>query len=64
MQELQGKYTSAIIYANDISEGVKEQTLNICNHPIFENCKVRIMPDCHEGKGLRDRVYGRITQKR
>ena len=51
MQELQGKYTSAIIYANDISEGVKEQTLNICNHPIFENCKVRIMPDCHEGKG-------------
>lgn len=51
MQEIQGKYTSAKIYANEIFEGVVEQTLDICNHPIFEGCKVRIMPDCHEGKG-------------
>ena len=51
MKEIEGKYTSAIIFANDISKGVIEQTLNICNHPIFEGSKVRIMPDCHEGKG-------------
>ena len=51
MKIIEGKYTSAKIYANDIFDGVIEQTLNICNHPIFKDCKVRIMPDCHEGKG-------------
>lgn len=51
MKEIQGKYTSAKIFANDISDGVIFQTLNICNHPIFEDCTIRIMPDCHEGKG-------------
>ncbi|MCD7879538.1 MAG: RtcB family protein [Candidatus Gastranaerophilales bacterium] len=51
MLALEGKYTSAIIYANEIFEGVKKQTLNICNHPIFKGCRVRIMPDCHEGMG-------------
>lgn len=51
MQEIIGKYTSAKIYANEIFDGVIKQTLNICNHPIFEGCKVRIMPDCHEGLG-------------
>lgn len=51
MLELQGKYTNAIIYADTIEEGVIKQTLNVCNHPIFKDCKIRIMPDCHEGKG-------------
>ena len=51
MQEIRGKYTSAIIYANEIFDGVIKQTLDICNHPIFEGCKIRIMPDSHEGKG-------------
>ena len=51
MQEVQGKYTNAKIYANNISDGVIKQTLNICNHPIFKDCNVRIMPDCHEGMG-------------
>lgn len=48
---LKGKYTDAIIIANTIESGVIRQTLNICNHPIFKDCPVRIMPDCHEGKG-------------
>lgn len=51
MQEIHGKYTWAKIFANKISDGVIKQTLNICNHPIFEGCKIRIMPDCHEGLG-------------
>ncbi len=51
MQEIQGKYTSAKIYANEIFDGVIRQTLNICNHPIFKDCKICIMPDCHEGLG-------------
>ena len=51
MKEIEGKYASAKIYANEISSGVIKQTLNICNHPIFEDCDIRIMPDCHEGMG-------------
>ncbi len=51
MREISGTYASAKIYANEIFDGVITQTLNICNHPIFEGCKIRIMPDCHEGMG-------------
>ena len=51
MQEINGKYTSARIYALTIDEGTIEQTKDICNHPIFKDCQVRIMPDCHKGKG-------------
>ena len=51
MLEIQGKYTSAKIFADTIEDGVINQTLAICNHPIFENAKIRIMPDCHVGKG-------------
>ena len=51
MLEVEGKYTFAKIYANEIFDGVIEQTQNICNHPIFEDCRIRIMPDCHEGLG-------------
>src|SRR5574344_2664707 len=52
MFEIEGKYTSAKIFAErEDDDGVLEQTLAICNHPIFQNCSVRIMPDCHRGKG-------------
>ncbi len=51
MQEINGKYTSARIYASTIDEGTIEQTKDICNHPIFKDCQIRIMPDCHKGKG-------------
>lgn len=51
MFEIEGKYTSAKIFAEKDEEGVIEQTSQICNHPIFKDCKVRVMPDCHRGKG-------------
>ena len=51
MIEVEGKYTSAKIYAQTIEEGLMPQILNALNHPIFKDCKVRIMPDCHIGKG-------------
>lgn len=51
MIELQGKYTSAIIYANTVEDGLIPQVLNVLNHPIFKDCKIRIMPDCHQGAG-------------
>lgn len=51
MYEIQGKYTTAKVFTENEEIDVTEQTLAICNHPIFKDCKVRIMPDCHRGKG-------------
>ena len=51
MYEIKGKYTSAKIFTESEDIDVTEQTLAICNHPIFNGCKIRIMPDCHKGKG-------------
>ncbi|MCR5261721.1 MAG: RtcB family protein [Candidatus Gastranaerophilales bacterium] len=51
MIELDGKYTSAKIFTETAEENMKEQIMNVLNHPIFEGCPVRIMPDCHTGKG-------------
>lgn len=51
MIELNGKYTDVIIYADMIEEGVISQVQQVLNHPIFKDCKIRIMPDVHVGKG-------------
>ena len=39
---INGKYTSARIYASTIDEGTIEQTKDICNHPILNNLIVLI----------------------
>ena len=49
MKELNGKYTNAKIFTDNYDDGVIEHTSMICDHPIFEGAKVRIMPDCHRG---------------
>src|SRR5574344_565381 len=51
MIELEGEYTSAKIFAKTVEEGAIKQIKDILDHPIFKNCKIRIMPDCHIGKG-------------
>ena len=45
MYEIQGKCTTAKVFTECENIDVIEQTLAICNHPIFKDCKVRIMPD-------------------
>ena len=51
MYEIKGKYTTAKVFTECEDIDVTEQTLAICNHPIFRDGAVRIMPDCHKGKG-------------
>ena len=51
MYEIKGKYISAKIFTESEDTDVTEQTLAVCNHPIFKDCQIRIMPDCHKGKG-------------
>ncbi len=51
MYKVKGEYTSAKIFTDIEDIEVTLQTLAICNHHIFKDCDIRIMPDCHRGKG-------------
>lgn len=51
MIELNGKFTNAKIYAKTLDEKVVEQVQRVVDHPIFDGASIRIMPDCHSGKG-------------
>lgn len=51
MQIIQGRYSKANIYTNNIEESAKEQILELCNQDFTKDSKIRIMPDCHSGKG-------------
>lgn len=51
MFELKGKYATAKVYADIIEQEAISQIIELCNHPMFENAEIAIMPDCHSGKG-------------
>ena len=51
MIDVEGKYTTAVVYAKNIDDSCREQIVDMCNNPAFEFATIRIMPDCHAGKG-------------
>jgi RNA-splicing ligase RtcB len=51
MIELNGKYTNAFIYTDNIESEAISQLINLCNQEFIKDSKIRIMPDCHVGKG-------------
>ncbi|MCQ2210093.1 MAG: RtcB family protein [Paludibacteraceae bacterium] len=51
MLEIVGKYTKANVYADTIENECISQLYSLCNHPVFKDCNVAIMPDCHAGAG-------------
>lgn len=63
MIKLTGKYTDAIIYASIVDDGTLEQTKALINQPFMKASKVRIMPDCHVGKGVSIGTTLTITDK-
>lgn len=46
-----GKYGAAVVYTDVLEKTAEEQIVNMCNNEIFEDSKIRIMPDVHAGKG-------------
>lgn len=48
---IRGEYTDAVVYTDNIDECVYNQINELCNHFAFRNSVIRIMPDCHAGKG-------------
>ncbi len=51
MFEIQGKVSTAICYAKVVESGAIEQIRRMCDCELTKDCRVRIMPDVHEGKG-------------
>lgn len=48
---LKGKYNSAKIYTDNVDNETISQVINLCNQKHFSDSKIKIMPDCHAGKG-------------
>ena len=51
MIEIKGKVNTAICYARVVDAEAIEQIRRMCDYPMTEGVKIRIMPDVHSGKG-------------
>ena len=51
MFDLNGKYATARIFTDNIENEAISQIYELCNQEFTKDCKVRIMPDVHAGKG-------------
>ena len=51
MFEIKGKMNTAICYATVVEDEAIEQIQRMCDYPMTEGSKIRIMPDVHSGKG-------------
>lgn len=51
MITIKGKYNEAKVFTDNIDEVTLSQIINLCNQESYKDSKIRIMPDCHAGKG-------------
>lgn len=51
MLELKGKYNTAKVFTHNIEQKAISQIIELLNQDAFKECKIRIMPDTHAGKG-------------
>ena len=49
--EIKGKVNTAICYAKVVEDEAIEQIRRMCDYPMTEGSRIRIMPDVHSGKG-------------
>lgn len=63
MIEIIGKFNIAKCYAETIGDAAVAQISAICDEPVFQNTKIRIMPDVHAGKGCTIGTTMTITDK-
>lgn len=48
---LQGKYNTATVFTDNIDNETISQVIELLNQPFVADSQIRIMPDCHAGKG-------------
>lgn len=63
MIEIKGKHNSALCYAATLEESAAQQIRTVCDQAEFADCKLRIMPDVHMGKGCTIGTTMTITDK-
>ena len=51
MNQIVGRYATAIVYTDIIEETAIEQIRQLCDQSFVEGCSIRIMPDVHAGTG-------------
>ena len=61
--EIKGKINTAICYAKVIEDEAIEQIRRMCDFPMTEGSRIRIMPDVHAGKGCTIGTTMTITDK-
>lgn len=61
--EIKGKMNTAICYARVVEEDAIEQIRRMCDYPMSEGSKIRIMPDVHFGIGCTIGTTMTITDK-
>ena len=61
--EIKGKVNTAICYAKVVEDEAIEQIRRMCDYPMTEGSKIRIMPDVHAGKGCTIGTTMTITDK-
>ncbi len=63
MLEYIGKYASCHVMIDEIEPESVRQIYGFLNNPAFEGSKIRIMPDCHSGKGSVIGFTGTLVEK-
>lgn len=63
MEEIRGKYNTAISFAKVIEDAAREQIRRMCNYEFTAGSKIRIMPDAHAGKGCTIGTTMTVTDK-
>ena len=51
MIELKGKYNTAKVFTDNVDQETISQVIELLNQPFTTGSQIRIMPDCHAGKG-------------
>ena len=51
MVKIEGLYNTALCYTPELEDVARTQIQSVCDQKEFADCKIRIMPDVHAGKG-------------
>ena len=51
MIEINGQYTSAKVFTDNLEDSARTQIETLTNLPLSEGSTIRVMPDVHQGKG-------------
>ncbi len=49
--EVRGKFNHAVVMTDQVEQECVNQLKTLCSQEVFKDSKIRIMPDCHAGKG-------------